>query len=254
MSGKIWKETERIDIMGLPVTPFSLLEDAVTFAGQRISHGLQTVCVAINPSKSVLAREEPQLESILQNAEMGIIDGIGIVLAGVILYGRHLPRCTGVDLFGAMVEAATAEQWRVFLLGATPESNAGAKKALEEVYPTLQIAGARDGYFESGDDVVAEINASGAEILFVAMGSPRQELWIGENRQQLSSLFIQGVGGTFDTLSGVAPRAPALVRRMGIEFLYRLVQKPEQWRRVRRYPGFIWRVIVHRLSGHSANQ
>ena len=237
-----------LDILGVKVSPFRSYEHAIGCLRQRIASGGQSFCVAINPEKVYRALSEPELRIALAQAEIAICDSIGIAVAARILYGKKLARCTGIDLFEHLISAAAEEGWRVFLLGASEEANRSAAENLAHKYPRLVIAGRHSGFFSATEAILEQINASSADLLFVAMGSPRQEFWITKNRARLNVKLCMGVGGTFDILSGLAPRAPAVFRRSGTEFLYRLITTPGRWRRQACYPIFILKVIKEGLA------
>ena len=116
--------------------------------------------------------------------------------------------------------------WKVFLLGASPESNESARSNLLSRYPQLRIVGYAHGYFEDSSAIITQINESQANLLFVAMGSPKQELWMAENRSRINALFCMGIGGTLDVVSGKARWAPNWVRRLGLEWAYRTIHRP----------------------------
>lgn len=238
---------EHLSIMGVPVRPFGSYAQAVEHVADVISSGRKSFCVAINPEKVRQAVRDPQLLAILQDADIGVCDGIGIVLAARLLYGRKIRRCTGCDLFFHLNATAAARGWRVFLLGASPECNAAACARLGEMYPGLKIVGNRDGYFRDSEEVVAEINASRADLVFVAMGSPKQEHWIARHRRSINASFCMGIGGTLDVVSGRAKRAPKVFRRTGTEFLFRLLANPGRWRRQLALPAFVLMAVGRRL-------
>lgn len=238
-----------LSIMGVPVTPFESYDHAVSCVAAAIAARRKTFCIAINPEKVYRARRDPALRALLARADMSICDGVGVALGARLLYGRRLPRCTGVDLFMHLLAAAARRGWRVFLLGASEESNAGAAAELTRRFPGLQIVGRRNGYFDDGRAVVAQINASRADLLFVAMGSPRQERWIAAHRAALDVPFCMGVGGTLDVAAGSVKRAPALCRRTGTEFLYRLITEPQRIRRQWVLPLFGAAVLRQALLG-----
>lgn len=238
---------EVIRVMGVPVTPFASYAEAVDCVGRVIASRRKTLCVAMNPEKLYRAQRDAALRSLLRSADIGICDGVGVALAARLLYGRRLTRCTGVDLFQNLVAAAATRGWKVFLLGASPESNETASRRLVEQHPGLRIVGRQDGYFGEVGPVIEQINASGADMLFVAMGSPRQEFWITEHRAALDVPFFMGVGGTLDVISGAARRAPAICRRTGTEFLYRLLSDPRRVRRQWVLPAFAAGVIREAL-------
>ncbi len=236
-----------ISILGVEVIPFESYSHAIQCVEERITSRQKTFCVAINPEKIYRAVHDPELLSALGHAEIGICDGVGVVLAARILYGPGLTRCTGVDLFFRIVAQAAERGWKIFLLGASPKSNEEACKKLLLQYPNLQVVGRHDGYFQDDARVVEQINRSGADILFVAMGSPRQEIWIDRYRQSIDASLCMGVGGTFDVLSGQVRRAPAFFRRTGTEFLFRLVSEPRRWRRQLALPLFMVSVLKRKL-------
>ena len=144
--------------------------------------------------------------------------------------------------------------WRVFLLGADASSNHHACASLMSRHPNLSIVGHRDGYFQDSDGVVEQINQSQADLLVVAMGSPRQELWIAEHRDRINASLCMGVGGALDVVSGKVKRAPQIVRRVGLEFLYRLVRQPARFRSQLGLPKFAFMVLWHKLVTRASPQ
>ncbi len=124
-----------------------------------------------------------------------------------------------------------------------------AYDTLLKSYPGLSIVGRHDGYFKNSGKVIEDINRSEADILFVAMGSPKQEQWLSENWDTIQASFCMGVGGTFDVVSGKVKWAPTICRKTGTEWLYRLVSEPKRWRRQLALPKFIWLLFQYRLAG-----
>jgi N-acetylglucosaminyldiphosphoundecaprenol N-acetyl-beta-D-mannosaminyltransferase len=242
-----------LDILGVKVSPFHSYDHAIACLRHRIASGAQSFCVAINPEKVYRALSERELRIALAQAELSICDGIGISIAARILYGIKLKRCTGIDLFGHLISTAAEEGWRVFLLGASAEANRRATESLARKYPHLVIAGRHSGYFSEPESILEQINSSSADLLFVAMGSPQQEFWITKYRARLNVKLCMGVGGTFDVLSGLVPRAPIVFQRTGTEFLYRLINAPRKfWPRQTCYPIFILKIIRERLARSNA--
>ncbi|MCU1335691.1 MAG: N-acetylmannosaminyltransferase [Bryobacterales bacterium] len=220
-----------LSILGIPVNIFDSFDDVVQWIADRITSRQPTFCVAINPEKVCRAEHDPRLSQVLHAAHLRICDGVGISLASRLLYRKRLARCTGVDLFLKLLHLSEQRRWKVFLLGASPESNEAACRVLEQNFPDLRIAGSQHGYFEGAAEVVQKINDSGADLLFVAMGSPRQEFWISEHMPRLNTCFCMGVGGSLDVVSGATQRAPYLWRRTGTEWLFRLLVQPSRIRR-----------------------
>jgi N-acetylglucosaminyldiphosphoundecaprenol N-acetyl-beta-D-mannosaminyltransferase len=239
---------QKIDILGIPMAVFESYEHAVRSISSRIQAQRKTFCVAINPEKIYCSRKDHVLRQVLLKADMGICDGIGTGLAAKILHGRYVPRCTGVDLFFMLGDEAARNNWRIYLLGASEAANEGTYNTLKRKYPKLQIAGRHNGYLEKDKDVIEQINASRADLLFVAMGSPQQEIWIYEHVHQLQAKFFLGVGGAFDIISGQVKRAPSWVRRLGLEFFYRFLQFPTRTNRYFRRQLFALQVFIEKLK------
>lgn len=229
-----------LPLMGVKVTPFAGYEHAIDVVSTLLTSGKKAFSVAINPEKIYRASYDPQVRNLLNQAEICICDGIGTALAVRVLHGRKMERITGVSLFFALIKAAAQRQWKVFLLGAAPDVNEAAAEKLLEDYPGLKIVGRQDGYFQDSAAVVSAINDAGAQLVFVAMGSPRQEIWITENRDKLNAPFCMGVGGSFDVVCGKVEWAPAFYRKTGTEWLYRLVKEPKRWKRQLALPKFLW--------------
>jgi N-acetylglucosaminyldiphosphoundecaprenol N-acetyl-beta-D-mannosaminyltransferase len=243
-----------LNIMGIPVVPFETYEQALECIGGAIESNRRSFCVAINPVKMYNALHEPQLYHLLQEADINICDGAGVSLASRILCGRRLRRITGCDLFFRLLSLASERQWGVYLLGASPQSNAAAQTRLHEMFPDLRIVGRQDGFFKDSAEVVERINASGADLLFVAMGSPKQEYWIWRHRREIHARFCMGVGGSLDIASGHAKRAPRVFRMTGTEFLFRFALEPRKrllHQKILFY--FLLRILGRKLSGADAS-
>ncbi len=219
-----------LKIIGIPVVPFESYDQALHFIEEIIKKKCKSLWVAINPIKMYHAWQNPELLEILKQADVGICDGIGVSIASQILYGRRLVRCTGCDLFFRLLALANRKQWGIYLLGASSRSNAVVRERIQNMYPNLRIAGWQDGYFKNSYDVIKKINASRANLLFVALGSPKQEYWIWRHWHAINANVCMGVGGSFDIASGRLRRAPRIFRVTGTEFLYRLVREPlKRW-------------------------
>lgn len=236
-----------ITILGIDITCHtyeSLLDQLTTWIAAQAP--LQQICT-VNPEFFVIAKQEAKFYAVLQQATC-VADGIGIVLAARILGKRFPERVTGSDSIYRIAERAAAEGWRLFLLGAAPGVAQQTADVLVEHYPDLQIAGTYAGSprDEDANDIITCINASDADILFVAYGAPRQDYWIAQHRAKLEVYVALGVGGAFDFVAGVVPRAPVWMQRLGLEWLFRFLRQPSRWRRMLRLPVFIWMVLSYR--------
>lgn len=191
--------------------------------------------VVINVAKLVALQDDPELRDIVGRCELVNADGQGVVWASRLL-GDPLPeRVAGIDLMHELFALSARHGYRPYILGARPEVLERAAAELKARYPGLELAGRRDGYFEAAETgaVVRDIHDAGADILFVAMSSPRKEYFLGEHGPALAVPFVMGVGGAIDVVAGVTRRAPAAWQRLGLEWLYRLLQEPR--RMARRY-------------------
>jgi N-acetylglucosaminyldiphosphoundecaprenol N-acetyl-beta-D-mannosaminyltransferase len=197
-----------------------------------------------------IAWRDPAYKATLRACDRVFADGIGLRLGGRMLGFELRDNLNGTDLYPLLCEAAAKAGRSLYLLGARPGIAAAAGEAMRSRFPGLLIAGSRDGYFTARDEpaVVEEINRSGAAILLVALGAPRQEQWIARNRDRLAPLVAMGVGGLFDFYSGRIRRAPPWMREIGMEWVYRLLQEPRRmWRRyIIGNPVFLYRVWLQK--------
>lgn len=241
-------DLQRVNVMGIPVTVLNSYQQATECIVDCVCHREKITCVAINPEKIQRAHKDKQLRAIMQSTDLCICDGIGAAAAMRVLFGLKIPRITGVQLFLYLLACAEERGLRVFLLGGTPESNEGAYNKLKTMHEELPVVGRHHGYFTDDEAVIAEINDSRSDMLFVALGSPRQEKWVAKYRTQLEVPFCMGVGGSLDVLSGKAHLAPGLFRQMGMEWLYRLLREPKRYRRQAVLPVFVLGLLWHYFS------
>lgn len=241
----------RIEILGVPVDCVDM-DQALDFLIGHVARGEGCATVfAVNPEKIMRAGRDPGLRSLLASATLLIPDGIGAVLAARILGLGRFGRVPGSELMPNLCGRAAERGHSVFLFGARPEVNEEAAAALVRRFPGLKIAGRQHGYVEEADmpALVERINASGADILFVALGSPRQEAWMHRHAPALRVRVAQGVGGTLDVLAGRVNRAPPLFLALNLEWLYRLLREPRRIWRQRALAAFAWAVLKERVTG-----
>ncbi len=243
-----------VSVTGVPVVPFENYDQALECVENAIGTNRKSFWVAVNPIKIYNAWHTPELLSLLRRTDACFCDGVGVSIASRILNGRAIKRITGCDLFFKILSLASKKQWGIFLLGASPKANAAAREGLQKMYPDLKIVGWQDGYFKDSNEVVEKINRSGAELLFVAMGSPKQEYWISEHRDAIQARFCMGVGGSFDVAAGTVKRAPRIFRATGTEFLFRFAMEPRK--RLSNQGvllSFLTQVIGRKLFGDGAS-
>jgi N-acetylglucosaminyldiphosphoundecaprenol N-acetyl-beta-D-mannosaminyltransferase len=190
--------------------------------------------VVVNVAKLVTMRRDGELRDDVTGADVINVDGVG-VLWGAKLCGVPLPeRVAGVDIMLELFALCAKGGYRPYLLGAEQSVLEAVAARLQKEHPDLVIAGMRNGYFkpEEEEAIVADINRSGSDCLFVAMPTPRKERFLKKYRATLQPSFVMGVGGSFDVYAGKVARAPRLVQALGMEWLFRLLQEPKRlWRR-----------------------
>ena len=244
--------TGRVDVLGIPVDAVDMVQ--ALEAVDRFVHvpgSRPAVVLAVNPEKACMVRNDERLGRFFGTADLLIPDGIGIVLAVRWLHRRRIGRVPGIDLMDRICAAAPGAGYRLFLFGGRDDVNARAVDVLRQRYPGIEIVGRENGYVPDAGtaSLVERINMSRAHVLFVGLGSPRQERWIEEWLPLLDVKVCQGVGGSFDVLSGAVRRAPALWRRTGLEWLYRLTTEPRRARRQLRVARFAGEIVLARLRG-----
>lgn len=202
--------------------------------------------VTVNPEFVMAAQHNPLFLQCINQAELVMADGIGIVLAARYLHKPVPERVTGVDTLIALAQLCAERGYRVYLLGAAPGIAEQAATRLQVLAPGLQIAGSYAGSPAEAEeaDILERIRVSNADLLYVAYGAPAQDLWIQRNLERLPVAVAMGVGGSFDFLAGKQRRAPRWMQHMGLEWLYRLYREPWRWRRMLALPQFALRVIV----------
>jgi N-acetylglucosaminyldiphosphoundecaprenol N-acetyl-beta-D-mannosaminyltransferase len=179
-------------------------------------------------------RSDAWLRESVLGSDLIVADGLPVVWASRIL-GEPLPeRVTGIDLFEKLLELADEERFSAYFLGATQEVLDEMLRRIEERYPRLRCAGIRDGYFQEAESeaVVREIQKASPDLLFVGISTPKKERFLQRWGESLDVPVCHGVGGSFDVLAGVTRRAPLLWQKLGLEWLYRLLQEPRRmWKR-----------------------
>ncbi|KKB40963.1 WecB/TagA/CpsF family glycosyltransferase [Bacillus thermotolerans] len=237
---------EKEQYLGVSVSPYTY-EQILMDLKKRIAEGKQSTVIAVNPEKVITAGRDPVVKELINNSTYQIADGIGMILASKLKGGRVKERVTGVDMMGRLLQFAAEEGHSVFFYGAKEDVVRTAKEKLEAQIPGLKIAGYSNGYVKDQEALVSQIRESGAALLFVALGSPRQELWIKDNMAKLPNVKVfQGVGGSFDVYSGNVKRAPAFYRKFGLEWLYRLAKEPKRIKRQMALPKFLLKVFVQK--------
>jgi exopolysaccharide biosynthesis WecB/TagA/CpsF family protein len=243
------REGMSVNILNFPVSAVTYEEWLALIGewvrGERARH----VCT-INPEMIMIAQHDPIFAAVLRRADLTVPDGVGLLWAARV-QGQPLPgRVTGSDGVPVIAERAAREGWRLFLLGAAPGVADKAADVLRTRFPGVRIVGVYSGSPapEEEDSIVERINTASADILFVAYGAPEQDKWIARNLPRLHVKMAMGVGGSFDFLAGITPRAPLAWQRAGLEWLYRLYLQPWRIRRMMRLPRFAAMVLLEKVT------
>ena len=229
----------RIELFEIPVDNLSK-EETLSYINAIFNDNTPHYAVAINPEKIMKAYKDEELLNIIKKSDLNFVDGVGVIFAA-----RHFKRVkikeriTGIDLFTEILKLAEKGGYSVFFLGSKEESIQRAIQNIEMNFPNLKIAGYSNGYFQNEDAVVEKIKNSKADILFVGMGSPKQEKFIYRNINKFGVKFAMGVGGTFNVYAGEFKRAPEFIQKTGLEWLYRFILDPKRLPRIMSLPGFL---------------
>jgi N-acetylglucosaminyldiphosphoundecaprenol N-acetyl-beta-D-mannosaminyltransferase len=237
-------QLESIEIFGVKINRVDT-DAALAIMEGFIREGGPHMVVTADSSCVVIAQDDPQLRDIVNNADLITPDGTGILWAARRFGTPLMERVSGCDMVDHMCERGAKKGYRVFLLGSAPGIADEAGEKLKERYPGLNVVGTQHGFFSSEESkgLVRSIRDLKPDLLFVAMGIPRQEKWISENLKELGVPVCIGVGGTFDVISGRVKRAPEWMQRRGLEWVYRLVSDPKKIKKVMTLPIFAWMVI-----------
>ena len=211
---------------------------------KKINNKEKTFLVTANPEIVMYANKDAGYKDIIQEADYLIADGYGIILASKLL-GKPLPeRIPGFEIMTALLEEGNRQGWSVYFFGAKEEVVSKAVTTVKERYENLTIAGYHNGYFDWNDTYVQEeIKATEPDLIFVALGFPKQEQWISSNINYFNKGIFIGLGGSFDVLAGAVKRAPLIWQKLNLEWLYRLIKQPSRWRRMLALPHFILKVM-----------
>jgi len=207
--------------------------------------------MAVNPEKCFSVPKNSTLLEVFRRADVLFPDGIGIVWALKLLYNMRVERVPGVELMHRICAFAAKTGYSVFIYGAKEEVNKAAVEVLKRTYDGINIIGRSNGYVaqENMPELVSRINKTKAQILFLALGSPKQEEWFAKYGDHLRHVKVcQGIGGTLDVVAGTVARAPQLWRRFHMEWLYRLLAEPQRISRQKVLPLFVFRVLQKALA------
>ena len=235
----------RVAVLNVMVDAVTMKE-AVRSVEQFIVQKKTHMVVTPNAEMIMMANDDKDLAQIINNADLVVPDGAGVVWAAR-YSGNLMPeRVAGYDLVQNLLSEGAAKNYRIYMLGGAPGIAQSAKQIAEERYPGIQIVGIHHGFFTKSDEreIIAHIKACRPDILLAALGVPRQEKWLSEYIDQIEVPVSIGVGGTFDVMAGTVRRAPLWMQNASLEWLYRLMSEPKRAIRMLALPRFVMRVIT----------
>jgi len=238
---------ERVNILGIGIDPVTM-QEALSRIERFIQERVPRIVITADASGIVLAQKDPRWRDILLKADLVTPDSFGIIWASRKLGSPLSERVTGVDLVLELCALSESKGYRLFFLGASPGVADKAVERMRKRFPGIRVVGTAHGYFSDEEErsIVEKVRHARPDVLFVAMGIPRQEKFIVEHLYEMAVPVSIGVGGSFDVLSGLTKRAPYLIQKMHLEWLWRLMMNPKKWRKVLTLPIFVWNVTISR--------
>jgi N-acetylglucosaminyldiphosphoundecaprenol N-acetyl-beta-D-mannosaminyltransferase len=220
-------------ILGLSIDALTM-KQAVSLVDETIRQRKQLLIGVVNAAKIVNMDRNPELDEAVRSADVIFADGMSVVWASRLLWQRLPERVPGIDLMTRMLELADERGYRVFCLGATHEVLEMIVRQIEKRYPGVVLVGSHQGYFTEQDEprIAEQIKAAAPDLLFAAMSSPKKEKFLARWSGEMGVPVCHGVGGAFDVMAGRVKRAPRLWQKLGLEWLYRVIQEPRRmWKR-----------------------
>lgn len=252
LAGSHTRVSRLLDVDFHCFTEDALLDSLVSF----IKSGHRGWVCTVNVSILMALRKDNLLRNFVRSAEYVIADGQPIVWLSKFTKNRLPERLTGIDLIDTLTKRAVLENLSIYLLGASEEVVRTVNEKLNEKYPGVKIVGSNDGYFSDseGKKRAQQVSASGANILFLALGVPRQEKFLHDHWGDLGVNIAIGVGGSFDVLAGKYKRAPRWLQTLGLEWAFRLAQDPRRLfiRYLTTNTQFVWYALLHITSEAAA--
>ena len=228
----------KTDILGIRFDDLTREEAAQAGAGLLRSGSFHYV-VTPNPEFILASEKDPEFRRILNEADLVLPDGIGVVYSAKILGTPLKERVPGIDFAADMLAQLNEIGGRLFLLGAKPGVAEEAGSRICAQYPNLVLCGTHDGYFQTDDPVVDQIRAARADVVFVCLGAPKQERWMAQYGPETGAHLMVGLGGVLDVYAGHVKRAPEIWQKLGLEWCYRLLHQPSRLGRMAKLPLFL---------------
>ncbi|MGJ9458141.1 WecB/TagA/CpsF family glycosyltransferase [Oceanobacillus sp. CF4.6] len=226
----------------------------VSLLDERIEQEEKTFVITANPEVVMKANEEQTFKNYIQQATYVVADGIGVVKAAGLLNNPLPGRVTGYDTMMELLAIGNQKHYKIFLLGAQQDTLQKTIKNINTDFPNIEIVGSHDGYFNwEENDITKSISELQPDIIFVALGVPRQEKWIAENLEKFNKGIFIGIGGSFDVIAGTVKRAPIFWQKLNLEWFYRLLKQPSRFIRMLALPRFALKILKQKMKGNRAS-
>lgn len=240
---------KKVNILGVyfdAITMKEAIKRVVRFLDDNQLHTVYTC----NPEIVMEAKKNESFLNLINNGDLVVADGIGVVIGSRIIKHSLPERVAGYDLVQNIFNVIKDTNKTVYFFGAAPGIAKKAVERMKDKYPGLKIVGYHDGYFDQEEEkkIIDELVTLQPDLLLIGLGAPKQEKWVSMHRDQLGVKVCIGVGGSFDVMSGEVKRAPKLFIKLGLEWFYRLVVQPTRIKRMMRLPAFLFHVFINRKA------
>lgn len=238
----------KTDVLGVQYDNVTMAE-AVARGRELLDGTKPAYCVTPNAEIAYEALHDEAFRAVLNEADLVLPDGAGVVLGAKILKTPLKQKVAGIEFAQNLLPVLEEKGSRLFLLGSKPGVAELAGEKMLEKYPKLCICGTMDGYFQDDSEAIGRINEAKADVVFVCLGAPKQERFMHQHRAELKVHLMLGLGGTLDGFAGTAKRAPKWMIKLQLEWLYRLIKQPKRFGRMLRLPKFIFAAVKKRMKG-----
>lgn len=238
----------KTDVLGVQYDNVTMAE-AVARGRELLDGTKPAYCVTPNAEIAYEALHDEAFRAVLNEADLVLPDGAGVVLGAKILKTPLKQKVAGIEFAQNLLPVLEEKGSRLFLLGSKPGVAELAGEKMLEKYPRLCICGTMDGYFQDDSEAIGRINEAKADVVFVCLGAPKQERFMHQHRAELKVHLMLGLGGTLDGFAGTAKRAPKWMIKLQLEWLYRLIKQPKRFGRMLRLPKFIFAAVKKRMKG-----
>jgi len=241
---------EKLSILGVRVDLLGL-EEIQSVTSEAIQKRIPSLFISLGSLTVIRARKDPEYKDLIENSRLVICDGAGVAKAAKILSGTNITRLSGIDLVPVFARLAVEKGYRIFLMGAKEDVIAEAARKIRNSFPGVNICGYLNGYFDIiNDEKVKEtIKKHSPDILLLGLGQPKQEKWLSSRLKELNVPVVMGVGGSFDVLAGNKKRVPGFFRKLGLEWLVRMILEPWRAKRNLALVLFVLLVIKEKIIG-----